>query len=240
MSKINASVLQEAEKFVSSFLEQKLSEDIIFHTFEHARDIVKNAEFIGNHSGLNEDQMNMVKLSALFHDVGYVFQDIDHESKSAETAREFLSSKGIDEDQIKKVEGCILATKVPQNPQDEISKVLCDADLMHFATGEYFEKAEKLRKEWKRTGLYDFNKKDFNLNSIGFFKKHHYHTEYGKTVLEENKKKTLEQLNENIKMHKEKKNKKEGKKDKENKKLKGYSRGVESMFRLTARNQISL
>ena len=41
-------------------------------------------------------------------------------------------------------------------------------------------------------------------------------------------------------MREEKKSNKEGKAEKELKKGKGYSRGVESMFRLTARNQISL
>lgn len=122
-------------------------------------------------------------VSALFHDVGYVYKDKDHEIKSVEIAKEFLSSKGIEKKQIDKVANFILATKVPQNPKDKISEVLCDADLMHFETGEYFEKVELLRREWKNTGLHVSNKTRFDLNSIVFFKTHSYHTDYGKNVL---------------------------------------------------------
>ena len=167
-----------------------------------------------------------------------LFRSVEHENKSVEIAHEFLITKEIEKEQVDKIASCIMATKIPQNPKDKISKVLCDADLMHFATGEYFEKVELLRQEWKNTGLHNYNKTRFDLNSIDFFKEHIYHTEYGKTVLTKNKEKTIELIKNNINMREEKKSNSVGKTVK--KKEKGYSRGVESMFRLTARNQISL
>ncbi len=240
MSKINAAILIEAEKYVSELLQQNLSEEITFHTFDHAMDIKNNVETIGTFCGLDEEQMNLAKISAIFHDVGYAYQAEGHENKSVEVAREYLESKGIEKEQIDKIADCILSTKVPQSPKDKISKVLCDADLMHLATGDYFDKVKLLRKEWKNTGCHSFNKTGFDLNSINFFNTHTFHTEYGKKVLTANKEKTLELIQNNIAMREEKKSKKDITSEKNIKKDKGYSRGVESMFRLTARNQISL
>jgi len=240
MSKINNTIVIEAEDFVNEYLLERLSEKITFHTFDHALDIKNNVKTIGSHCNLLEEEMFLAMVSALFHDVGHVYQDTDHIIKSVEIAKEFLSSKGIEKEQIDKVANCIYATKVPQNPKDKISEVLCDADLMHFATGEYFEKVELLRREWKNTGLHDFNKTRFYLNSIEFFKTHSYHTDYGKNVLAANKEKTMELIRNKINMRENKKNKKSTVPKAEIKKVKGHSRGVESMFRLTARNQISL
>ena len=182
--------------------------------------------------------MNLARISALFHDTGYAFQVFDHETKSAEIAQEFLLSKGINKEQIEKIVSCIMATKIPQNPQNLISKVMCDADLMHLAADDYFEKVELLRSEWKNINHNFFKKKDFENNSINFFNEHHYHTDYGKNVLASKKNKTLETIRNNVIMRENKTKKEKVKKSK--KKDKGYSRGVESMFRLTARNQISL
>jgi predicted metal-dependent HD superfamily phosphohydrolase len=238
MSKINDSTVIEAEKFVSEFLSQNLSDKIIFHTFEHAIDIKNNVETIGSFCHLDGEEMALVKISALFHDTGYAFNETDHEGKSVEIVTEFLKSRGIEKKQIDKITNCILATKIPQNPKDKISEVLCDADLMHFASDDYFKKVELLRQEWKNLGLHEFNKTRFDLNSIDFFNKHSYHTDYGKNMLAINKEKTLELIKNKAKKREDKKNIKVIDLDK--KKQKGYSRGVESMFRLTARNQISL
>jgi len=104
----------------------------------------------------------------------------------------------VDEKEVAAVRTAILATKVPQRPQDKISEVLCDADLMHLTSEDYFEQMEKLRMEWKLTGRNDLNEYQFHLNSINFFKDHHYHSEYGRTVLAPQKESVRQKIIERV------------------------------------------
>jgi len=187
MRTIDADLTAEAEKYVVSLLNNRLSEEYLFHSVRHTMNVVKGAELIGKESGLNESELKILKISALFHDVGYTITNEDHEAESAFIAGEFLRSKEVDEDQMKQVENAIMATRVPQQPKDRISGVLCDADLLHLTSEDYFEQMELLRLEWQVTGKNFFTEYQFHQNSLDFFKGHHYHSEYGRKVLEARK-----------------------------------------------------
>ena len=122
----------------------------------------------------------------------------DHESLSADFARTFLEENGVDNGDIQLIIDAIMATKVPQNPDSEISKVLCDADLMHLSSKEYFDSVEPMRKEWKLSGRSDLSELEFHMQSVNFFEKHRYHTEYGREVLEKLKMNNLNLIRQKI------------------------------------------
>ncbi len=238
MNKINAEIVKEAENFVTKFLEDELPDSVEFHTIDHARYVVESAEYIGKNSGLSSDELNVVKLCAWFHDVGFAIIPEHHEGESARIAAEFLTSKNIDEDIITQVQNAILATRIPQHPKDIISRVLCDADLMHLAEADYFERIDSMRKEWINLKCEKVGKRRFHSVSIKFFQKHHYHTDFAKKEIQPKKEENFKLLQKKVYMLEQEKEKKLL--ETKQKKPKGYSRGVESMFRLTARNQISL
>jgi len=240
MNKISEEIVQEAGNYVAKLLADELPGDIIFHTIDHARYVVNSAEIIGKATGLNDDDINTVKLCAWFHDSGYVIQQEDHELESARIAGEFLSSKGVDESYISQVKKSIISTKMPQTPEDEISKVLCDADLFHLSDDNYLERIEIMRQEWINLSDEKFSKRKFHSISVKLFKRHVYHTDFAKKELQPKKEKNLQLLQKEIYMLEQKKEKKLLDSKPKKAKPKGYSRGVESMFRLTARNQISL
>ncbi len=240
MSKINAELVKEAGLYVTNLLADKLPDGIDFHTIDHAKYVVKSAEFIGKNSGLNIDEIQIVKLCAWFHDSGYIIQQENHEVESARIASEFLGSRGVDEIYISQVNKSILSTKMPQSPEDQISKVLCDADLCHLSDDNYLERIEKMRLEWINLSDEKFGKRKFHSISVKLFKRHIYHTEFARKELQPKKEKNLQLLQKEIYMLEQKKEKKLLDSEPKKAKAKGYSRGVESMFRLTARNQISL
>ena len=240
MNKIDDVIVQEASNYVAKLLEEKLSDKIEFHTFDHASNVAKSAELIGRESGLNEDELHIVILCAWFHDVGYIIDPKNHEEESAKIASGFLTSKGIDEGIINQVKDAIMATRIPQTPTDLISQVLCDADLKHLTEDNYFEPIDKMRKEWGNFTGSKIKKLKFHRKSVEFFKKHNYCTNFGKKELQPKKEKNLQLLHKEIYMLEKKEEKKFLEKEVKKGKSKGYSRGVESMFRLTARNQISL
>ncbi len=82
------------------------------------------------------------------------------------------------------------------------------------------------------------SKQKFYKLSLKFFQQHEYHTNFAKEELQPKKEKNLQRLQKEITMLEKRKEKKVA--EKKQKKNKGYSRGVESMFRNTARMQINL
>ena len=240
MIKIDSEIVREASEFVTDLLEEKLSGNIEFHTIDHTKYVVSASELIGKNSGLSHDEIELVKLCAWFHDTGYIISPENHERQSARIAVDFLSSKGIDKNIIDKVKNCILATRIPQLPIDTVSKVLCDADLMHLADDNYFELIENMRKEWNNLSGNKISKRKFHISSEKFFKKHIYHTDFARRELQPQKDIVLKSIQAEIEILGQQKNPLPQIQKKKKAKSKRYSRGVDSMFKLTARNQINL
>lgn len=238
MSNINEQLVNEAGLMVQQFLDENLSEKFTFHNLEHTEYVVEKSGYIGKNAGLTEEEIILVKVAAWFHDIGYALDIENHEALGAEKAAEFLRSKGIDESQTTKVKGCILATKITAQPKTLMEKVICDADLSHLAEEDYFDRIEKMRQEWKNHSYKKVSKRKFYEKSEEFFETYPYHTDFAQKELAPKKQKNLEKIKKLKHMLDLKKEQLE--KAKKGKKDKGYSRGVESMFRLTARNQINL
>jgi predicted metal-dependent HD superfamily phosphohydrolase len=231
-------VVKEAQDFVSVFLEEELPDNIVFHDFEHAKYVVDKAVHIGRECGLTREEMNVLIVSAWFHDTGYAVDPANHENESVKLATGFLGERGIDKAQVDQVGRAIMATQIPQKPKNLVSEVLCDADLYHLSEEGYLENIELLRLEMKGTSGKKLGKKKFHSLSDKFFREHQYRTDFAREVLGPKKERNLQLIQKEIIMLD--KIKEEKALDKKNKKNKSYSRGVESMFRLTARNQINL
>ena len=187
---IDDALITDAKQYISSLLTTELSKNCVFHTKAHTLDVVANAEIIGKYCKLEENSLNVLRMCALFHDVGYVDAYDDHEIFSAERAKTYLNSKNIDPEIISQVEAAILSTKTPQNPKDRISRILCDADLMNLTFDDYFEQIDLMRKEWEKVGKAKLDSHEFHLSSLEFFQSHQYHSEYGKKVLQPKKEQT--------------------------------------------------
>jgi len=231
--KIKIKMLEEIEKLVSDLITKESSENLSYHTINHTRLVVKNAEIIGSKENLDEDEMNILLTSAWFHDTGYIKKYQGHEKESVAIAENFLRLKNVDENTIDLVSECIMATTNPQQPNNKIAEALCDADLMHLGADNYFDLAEELRQEWRNTGLRKLNKIEFKIESVQLFKNHSYFTEYCLSEIKITKEKNLKIIQESIIKRKQKDRTASGK-------ARDFSRGVDSMFKLTARNQINL
>ncbi len=231
--RINSELLKEVEKYVSDLIVEKSSENLTYHTIAHTRLVVKNADIIGENENLNEEEMNILRVSAWFHDTGYVKKYQGHEAESMAIAVNFLESKDVDKDIRDIVSGCIMATIFPYRPTTKIAEILCDADMMHLGNSSYFELAEKLRQELANSGIRKLKKVEFEKESVKLFKNHSYFSNYCLGETAKRKAENLKLLNESIVNR-------ERKKQISIEKEKRYSRGVDSMFKLTARNQINL
>jgi HD superfamily phosphodiesterase len=236
MSKINDLFIAESENYISALLAEKLPEKIIFHDFNHALKVKKYAETIGEHTGLTADEMNILRISALFHDAGYVNSYEKNNEESIIIASAFLAEHEVNQQTIGHISEIISATKLPQSPKDKIAEVLCDAVMMYIASESAIEQFDLLYDETALMKPKSERRAVFEKGCIDFFATHTYFTEYGKTVLQSKKEAAAKRISERMKRRKQI----DSKKDSPGKKGISYSRGVDTMFRVTARNQINL
>ena len=194
---ISDKLVEEAKDHVFGIMQGKPFTELFYHSIRHTKDVLRNVELIAGHFGLTHDELNILKMCALFHDLGFLEICDGHEEISSEYARKFLSEKNVDTSVINIIIQAIMATKVPQSPHDLISKILCDADLMNLSSEEaYLDDIERLRKEWIFCGKEKHTKEEFYKISLDFLNSHHFHTDFGLKKLKPKKDRTIEILQE--------------------------------------------
>jgi len=240
--------IQEVEKYVTDLFEERIPGYLCYHDLEHTQYVAKQAKYIGQKSGLSREELEIAVTAAWFHDSGFAVSTHEHEKESQKIAREFLSARGVAENITGRVIRCIKATRMPQDPGDDMpAKVLCDADMSYLSEEFYMDRTALLRKEWNHILDKKLSKKDYWEMTVEMFLNHSYFTQFGIQSFSPGKEDNLQLILGILAKMKNKHNKKLKKLKSENQKLsqklnqeKLPARGVESMFRLTARNQINL
>ncbi len=247
---IETELLANTRSYAEAILTERLSSTFLFHNADHTRDVVKAAAEIGAHSGFSEKELETVLIAAWLHDVGYRDGKMDHERTSMHIARTFLEGQNVSEKRIEKVLQCIAATKMPQNPENMMAQVLCDADLYHLAADNFADKAELLRQEISIITGEKIGKKKWLRVNQEFYNRHSYFTEYGRNVLEPRKRANLQKIADTLAEKEAQKQQEKSDKElmkapkedkpKEDKKADKPSRGIETMFRVTSQNHFEL
>lgn len=242
----NSNLLKKSEVFVEDLL-SKLPEGYCYHNLEHTREVVAATDEIGRATDLSEEELNTVKIAAWFHDVGYECDSEHHEEESIKIMEEALSKWGAGQSKIREISAIIASTKMPQSPKNTLSKVLCDADMYHLSTDDFRTKSEYLKKELANTFNKKMDSREWQHVTSKFLDTHSYFTNYGKVVLAPKKDKNVkklkkEELNSKDKKYLlslEKEVVKLKNKIERDKKLKP-DRGIETMFRITSKNHLTL
>ena len=240
-------ITQEAEKYIRTLFDKEIGEHLHYHDILHTEYVAQQAGTIGRNSNLSPEEISIVTVAAWFHDSGFVSISDGHEEASKDIAKEFLRSRKMPAEFVEKVLGCIEATKMPQNPGDNIlARVLCDADMAYLSEDFYLERTSLLRKEWNQGSGKSFSKKAYHKETVELFRNHEYYTDYARKSFTEGKERNFRKLNTLLEKAQSHGRKKASKAPKKKPKGKAKSdkekigRGVESMLRLTARNQINL
>ena len=237
-------ILAKTIDYAESKLSGKLSNELHYHNLQHTREVVAAAMEIGKQCGLNEDEIEIVQVAAWFHDTGFTKGGEQHEDESIRIATKFLKLHNVEDSYVNEVVGCIESTKMPQNPQNLLQEVLCDADLYHLSTNEFFEKCDLLRKEWEQEKGEPYTEKEWLQINFDFLKEHQYFTPYAQEKLTPGQEANLKEVKSQLKVVKAH-DKLALKLEKENEKLKAKldakpTRGIETMFRITSKNHLQL
>ena len=216
---------------------------LLYHNFLHTGHVVSAATQIANHYGLDDEDFFTVIAAAWFHDVGYLKEPAGHEVRSANEAVDFLTSLQVDDTVSDAVSQCILATKMPQQPHNLCEQILCDADLFHLGTDDFWENNKLLRKEYEALHNTSISKEDWRTKTIALMQAHRYQTDYCRQLLDAKKEETIAGL---LAKQKDKPSAKDSQQREEKtvaagnetkaKKADRPDKGVETMFRISSSN----
>ena len=196
---IENDILKDIQHHVITFLSENLSDDMTYHSVAHTKEVVRSVNELASKQNFTDEEKEILNIAAWFHDVGYTKSQEEHEKFSAIMAREYLTGLGYNDEKISKIEGCILATKMPQTPTNALEKTICDADLMHLAAKDYFQKADLLHKEIEKTKLCTISEKEWMQMNQEFLNSHCFFTEYAQKTYDSAVKENLRKVRQRLK-----------------------------------------
>ncbi|MDR1761514.1 MAG: hypothetical protein LBR55_03590, partial [Bacteroidales bacterium] len=115
--------------------------DYSYHNLFHVQDVVQHVEIIGKNEGVSNEELLILKLAALFHDIGFTQSYKNHEMHSIAIAQTILSNARYTPTQIEQVCQLIVATRMPQKPHNLLEQIMCDADLDYLGRNDYYPRS---------------------------------------------------------------------------------------------------
>jgi uncharacterized protein len=168
--------LDSIRRYCLGRLERELPEHYFYHSVAHARDeVVPAAEELGRAEGVTADEMLLLVTAAYCHDIGYIEQIEGHEAIGVRIAREVLPGMGYLPDQIRAIEGLILATRLPHAPTSHLGMILVDADLDHLDRKSFWQRTNDLRRELAAMGS-TMSDRSWYERTLDFMNDHPYYT----------------------------------------------------------------
>ncbi len=240
----NNKIYKKIEEYVKGLFEQMHAPALVFHNLEHTQNVVKRTQEIAGHYKVSENDMLVLFAAAWFHDTGHLFTEpAKHEEMSVDIMRKFMKDHDVDEKTVKSIVECIMATKIPRNPNTLLEEIICDADTYHLGTKEFKETNRRAMEETRlKTGEIDPVK--FDEGTISMLQNHRFYTAYARELLDKRKGKNLKKLGDKNSGIKEAG---EDKKDivgtlagLEKDKSGLMSKGIQTMLRLTSENHLKL
>lgn len=252
-------LLEAVESYVMEHFHSHVGDEYVFHDFQHTYGVVEAADMIADYYKLTPVDREIVLLATWFHDLGYSEGWQEHEARGAAFAEDFLRKQEVEPQTIDLVKSCILATRLPQSPENLLEEIVCDADVSHLGNSYYWDRCGRVRQEFALTRGMIMSDQEWIDFELDFMLKHNYHTEAAYELFGEEKEKHIRQLlkqkrrlhpdqtpkdwselqKANLKKGEKKKKKRRNKTAKEIKQL-NLGRGVETMYRTTYRTHVNL
>jgi len=234
-------LIQQSEEFVSKLLKDKLSNLYSYHNFNHTQSVVNATKELCDKEKVSTAERELLIVAAWFHDTGYIIGFENHENESVKIASEFLKDKNQSEKFIIGVSKLISATAKEYVPQNQLEKIIKDADYIHIISDEYVSTCELLRLELKNTGIVSFSNLEWATENFDFLlNKHRFYTDYAQKKWQPLKEKNLIRIQKKINKQESKKAAAFEDEGKKKEKLEKTERGVDTLFRVTLGNHTRL
>ena len=180
-------------KKAMELLENGLSKKLAYHGMRHTLDVLNNCNDYIRRLNLTRRDAQLLRVAALYHDIGFTETYKNHEEKGCEILLKYMKEYNCDLKDYQVLKDLIMATKIPQNPQNLLEDIICDSDLDYLGKNRYYEISNTLFVELKNYKLIE-SEDQWNHIQVSFLKSHSYHTEHAKSTLNKGKQKRIEEI----------------------------------------------
>ncbi len=185
---------KEAKHYILTRLKDGLPAHLTYHRYKHTLDVYEQTKRIAKSEGIfDKYQLRMLKTAALFHDSGFLNVYREHEAEGCRLAAEILPTFDYTQSDIDLICGMIMATKIPQAPNNLLEQILADADLDYLGRDDFYEIGDTLRQELMNMAIIK-NESEWNPIQIKFLNSHQYFTKTSIESRAAEKQKRLEEL----------------------------------------------
>ncbi|HSH03979.1 MAG TPA: HD domain-containing protein [Anaerolineae bacterium] len=190
---------ESAHRYAFERLKQELSPNLFYHDLRHTfEDVLPAVTRFATMANISPEDTLLVRTAAVFHDTGFLVQSNGHEAISVQIANAILPKFGYTNEQIKHIDAIIMATQLPQSPQDFLGQIICDADLDVLGRDDFFPVNLNLKKELETMGNTTINLLDWYKGQRHFLQTHTYFTDVAKELRNERKATNIEGLSQRI------------------------------------------
>jgi len=183
---------------VISNLERNLPSWLHYHSLQHTQHVLDKVIYIAKKEKVGKNDLFLLKIAALYHDIGFIIDRDNHEELSCVIATKELKEFQVTPEEINQICEMMKATKIPQDPTSHLAAILADADLEYLGTDTFLEWSDKLYREILHYQP-DLSEDKWNEIQYDFISNHHYHTFYCKQNREPKKLKNLQLLRNKMK-----------------------------------------
>jgi predicted metal-dependent HD superfamily phosphohydrolase len=159
---------------------QRLRADLnvkyLYHDSRHTEDVIRQVQEISYREGVSVEEIALLKLAALYHDLGFLVQRSNHEAAGVDIFMQEAENSEISEEDKQHIARLIMVTKIPQQPKTLLECIICDADLDYLGREDFPAIAEFLYLELKACGEMN-DRQRWNELQISFLQAHNYHTD---------------------------------------------------------------
>ena len=166
---------QKAKSYIATRLRKELPKHLTYHSVAHVNDVYRAAERLAKAEGIEGEDLKLLLTAVMYHDCGFMVQSKDHEAIGCDIAREALPQFGYTPEQIERICGMILATRIPQSPTSLLEEIIADADLDYLGRDDFWSIGRQLFEELQMYGIIQ-TEDEWNALQIRFLEQHHYFT----------------------------------------------------------------
>lgn len=183
-------LLDEVRIYVTDLFHEYQRINLVYHNLNHTQKVVKRAGEIAANFSLSDTELFIVLVAAWFHDTGQLEGGPkDHEDRSVAIMKTFLKEKKVPKEIIGKIEDCICATKLFENPKTVLEEIVCDADTYNLGTEEFLTTDQLLKKECI---LRNIPVDHWEEKTLSLLECHKYFTPYCKALLKKGRERNIE------------------------------------------------
>lgn len=185
--------IRKLKIFILGKLKSELSEKLTYHGVLHTIHVLKSSNQYIKRMRVGANEAYLLRTAAIMHDTGFIWNFDNHEDESIKYTKELLPHWNYSKIEIEKIVGMINATKIPQNPANDLEKILADSDLDYLGTDFFYKIGNKLYRE-----LLAYNKisteEEWDRLQVNFLQNHQFHTPFAIKHREPVKQKYLKEL----------------------------------------------